>query len=94
MKYKKFAKSSLGQTTPVFNALQMSHISSSMRGSVTTRLRDTASTPRKSSRPRHNPAAAIPPPTALPPSQTPKFPETPALTPAISASTLIDPTQP
>ncbi|KAG6881764.1 hypothetical protein C0992_000244, partial [Termitomyces sp. T32_za158] len=61
---------------------------------VTTRLRDTApGHPRTPSRPPHHPAAAVPPPTALPPSRAPGFPEAPTLTPAITASTLIDPTQ-
>ncbi|KAG6883849.1 hypothetical protein C0992_007638 [Termitomyces sp. T32_za158] len=62
---------------------------------VTTRLRDTAlGHPRTPSRPPQHPAAAVPPPTALPPSRAPGFPKAPTLTPAITASTLIDPTQP
>ncbi|KAG6894584.1 hypothetical protein C0992_005501 [Termitomyces sp. T32_za158] len=59
--------------------------------------RDTPAPPRAHrtpSRPPHHPAAAVPPPTALPPSQAPGSPEAPTLTPAITASTLIDPTQP
>ncbi|KAG6870397.1 hypothetical protein C0992_000195, partial [Termitomyces sp. T32_za158] len=58
---------------------------------VTTRLWDTApGHPCTSSRPPHHPVATVPLPTAL----LPGSPEAPTLTPAITASTLIDPAQP